>query len=265
MESSGNGRPAKGSHLPCSNSFGWKNGRLATTSGSHTHHTHTPIHTYTYTKSRTHKHNTCYNTFLCKEWIHTPAIHSLLLLLAGDIETNPGPTQYPCPICSKSYSKRRGAILCAGCMGWVCYTKDCSGIANRRHVPQGWKCKRCIPGTTPQQDTNNNMHSQTGPTPLAGHVDTTTTASHSKFPNPIKNPPNPPLLYPRPPLLPTPPPSLFSIPTRRPSYPPLPSKLRPTLPLLHHPPYPPAPHPPPLHLPHSVLVGLYLIPSTFCR
>ena len=52
-------------------------------------HTHTHTHLYTNPEQQTQ-----YITFLCKEWIQTPAVHSLLLLLAGDIETNPGPTQY---------------------------------------------------------------------------------------------------------------------------------------------------------------------------
>ena len=167
---------AKGSHLPCLPASAGGTAVRPRPLG-HTQHTHL----YTNPEQQTQ-----YITFLCKGWIHTPAVHSLLLLLAGDIETNPGPTQYPCPVCSRAYSKRRGAILCVECTGWVCYTKTCSGIANRGHVPQGWKCKRCTLGTTPKH--NNNIHSQTGPTSSAGHVDTTTTAPHSTAPIPIKNP-----------------------------------------------------------------------------
>ena len=37
----------------------------------------------------------------------------LLLLLAGDIETNPGP--YPCPTCSRPYTRRMGSIQCPCC------------------------------------------------------------------------------------------------------------------------------------------------------
>ena len=243
--------------LTLSTSLGWWNGRQAATFGSHTTHTHT--HLYTNTEQQTQ-----YITFLCKSgFTHrrsTPC--SFWLPVGGDLEINPGPTQYPCIICSRAYSKRRVAILCVECTGWVCYTKTCSGIANRGHVPQGWKCKRCTPGTTPKHDTNNNnIHGQTDPTSSAGYVDTTTTSSHSTSPIPLKNPPRPPLFSPRPPLLPTPPPSLrFRI---RRTF--LPTPTLQTLPLLHHPPYPPVSHPPLLHLPNSVLIGLCLIPSTFCR
>ena len=42
---------------------------------------------------------------------HKPDLHSLLLL-AGDIETNPGPTRPLCPACGRRYAKTRGALQC---------------------------------------------------------------------------------------------------------------------------------------------------------
>ena len=71
-------RSAKGSHLPCLPASAGGTAVRPRPLG-HTQHTHL----YTNPEQQTQ-----YITFLCKEWIHTSAVHSLLLLLAGDIETN---------------------------------------------------------------------------------------------------------------------------------------------------------------------------------
>ena len=49
----------------------------------------------------------------------TSAFLPLLLLLAGDIETNPGP--YPCLMCSRPYNRRMGSLQCPCCKSWTHY------------------------------------------------------------------------------------------------------------------------------------------------
>ena len=56
-------------------------------------------------------HNT--NIFCKWKWETSPDLHFLIILLAGDIEQNYGPPKYPCPVCHRAYSKRRGAVQCA--------------------------------------------------------------------------------------------------------------------------------------------------------
>ena len=72
---------------------------------------------------------------------------TLLLLLSGDIETNPGP--YMCPTCNLPWKRHHGAIQCEGCSSWTHYNKRCSGVHQHRHIPQGWRCKTCLLYTSP--------------------------------------------------------------------------------------------------------------------
>ena len=43
---------------------------------------------------------------------------SYLLLLAGDVSSNPGPVKDPCAICSKGCRSNQRAIQCDGCDKW---------------------------------------------------------------------------------------------------------------------------------------------------
>ena len=43
---------------------------------------------------------------------------SYLLLLAGDVSSNPGPVKDPCTICSKGCHSNQRAIQCDGCDKW---------------------------------------------------------------------------------------------------------------------------------------------------
>ena len=75
---------------------------------------------------------------------HVPAcLPLLLLLLSGDIETNPGP--YMCPTCNRPWTRRTGGIQCGGCDSWTHYNIRCSGVRQHGHIPQGWRCLICHP------------------------------------------------------------------------------------------------------------------------
>ena len=53
----------------------------------------------------------------------------LLLLMAGDIHPNPGPTaKYPCPVCARDVTSRGVSYRCTRCTGWV--HPNCSGLLN---------------------------------------------------------------------------------------------------------------------------------------
>ena len=52
--------------------------------------------------------------------VHRPAaVIVTLLLAAGDVESNPGPVQYPCTVCEKPVKGNQCGILCDGCSQWT--------------------------------------------------------------------------------------------------------------------------------------------------
>ena len=57
--------------------------------------------------------------------VHRPAaVIVTLLLAAGDVESNPGPVQYPCTVCEKPVKGNQRGIMCDGCSQW---THACCG------------------------------------------------------------------------------------------------------------------------------------------
>ena len=104
----------------------------------------------------THKQRrTTFYIFYTRECEYTPALHSLLLLLAGDIEQNPGPITYPCPVCTRNWRPKRGALQCSSCLQWLCLNKKCSGLTNTKQYTPGWQCRCCQ--SAHNTDTNNNV------------------------------------------------------------------------------------------------------------
>ena len=73
----------------------------------------------------------------------SPAFLPILLLLSGDIETNPGP--WPCPTCQRPYTRRLGSILCRTCGDWTHRTQRCAGLRQGQEVPPWWVCSSCHP------------------------------------------------------------------------------------------------------------------------
>ena len=85
-----------------------------------------------------------------------------LLLVCGDVELNPGPTdrkignkdenksrwKYPCVECAKPVKKNQEGILCADCGRW--YHAGCAGISKNKfrsyymkHPDDNWSCVEC--------------------------------------------------------------------------------------------------------------------------
>ena len=76
------------------------------------------------------------------------AIDSICLLLAGDIESNPGPVKIPCTVCHKSVARNHRALDCITCSG-RCHIKcgSVSPLQYKQLKPADrltWKCPVCI-------------------------------------------------------------------------------------------------------------------------
>ena len=77
---------------------------------------------------------------------------TLILLISGDIQLNPGPKttkapKYPCGICNKNVNSNQKAIECEHCLTWF-HTK-CTGMSNlnyqvhMQHSSYVWLCCGC--------------------------------------------------------------------------------------------------------------------------
>lgn len=76
----------------------------------------------------------------------------VLLLLAGDVEVNPGSTKYPCTLCSKPVRKNQRGILCDKCKKWT--HASCCGITKTEYQLIGdnddqWFCPTCLRNELP--------------------------------------------------------------------------------------------------------------------
>ncbi|CAG2243357.1 unnamed protein product [Mytilus edulis] len=74
----------------------------------------------------------------------------LLLILSGDISLNPGPTKFPCGICSKAVRKNQRGILCDECQYWFhvkCIDLPVAEYNILSQTSDSWYCKSC---TLPQ-------------------------------------------------------------------------------------------------------------------
>ncbi len=76
---------------------------------------------------------------------------SLILLLSGDIQTNPGPRsvkapKYPCGNCRKNFNKNHKAMECEDCLVW--YHTKCMGMSDNiyqvhmQHNSYVWICHK---------------------------------------------------------------------------------------------------------------------------
>ena len=84
--------------------------------------------------------------------VHWPAAVIVTLLLAsGDIESNPGPVQYPCTVCEKPVKRNQRGILCDGCSQWT--HARCGGVEEAEYLLLNsqesceWFCPLCTQST----------------------------------------------------------------------------------------------------------------------
>ena len=81
--------------------------------------------------------------------VHRPAaVIVTLLLAAGDIESNPGPVQYPCTVCEKPVKRNQRGIMCDSCSQWT--HARCGGVEEAEYVlltahqSSEWLCPSCV-------------------------------------------------------------------------------------------------------------------------
>ena len=84
---------------------------------------------------------------------------SWLLLLAGDIETNPGPVRYPCTMCAKPVRVNQRGVMCDTCNLWThasCYgiSRDEYDIMSLQGDSCAWMCPKCALSTLPFANTS---------------------------------------------------------------------------------------------------------------
>ena len=82
-----------------------------------------------------------------------------LLLLAGDVATNPGPVRYPCTVCAKPVRANQRGVICDTCDLWT--HAKCCGISRSEYDVmslQGdsctWECPKCTISTLPFANTS---------------------------------------------------------------------------------------------------------------
>ena len=86
--------------------------------------------------------------------VHRPAaVIVTLLLAAGDVESNPGPVQYPCTVCEKPVKGNQRGIMCDGCSQWT--HARCGSVGESEYLlltaeqSIKWLCPLCIRSKIP--------------------------------------------------------------------------------------------------------------------
>ena len=70
-----------------------------------------------------------------------------LILIAGDIERNPGPIKDPCCVCSKGCHRNQRAIQCDECNGWFharCVYMKKAEYNKLSNTSLSWQCLKCL-------------------------------------------------------------------------------------------------------------------------
>ena len=92
--------------------------------------------------------------------MHRSLLSFWLILLAGDVELNPGPRnwKYLCGVYSKPVKCNQRGVQCEVCTSWL-HTR-CIGISNEEYAElQGsvdpWCCNKCLKEALPFHNTSN--------------------------------------------------------------------------------------------------------------
>lgn len=72
-----------------------------------------------------------------------------LILLCGDIQSNPGPSKYPCTLCEKTVRYNQKALQCDECKEWThikCdgQITDAEYAMFQKHEYLSWSCHSCL-------------------------------------------------------------------------------------------------------------------------
>ena len=69
-----------------------------------------------------------------------------LLLVCGDVESNPGPVRFPCGCCGKAVKVNQDGVLCDGCGKWLhrkCIYMDRKVYLQLGESDEPWYCAGC--------------------------------------------------------------------------------------------------------------------------
>ena len=106
-------------------------------------------HLRPYLSARAGQHRRCF-------WLYQ------LLLLAGDIERNPGPTgrrwKFPCGVCSAPVRRDQRGVQCEICGFWLharCIGLSIEDYAVLQHSEDPWACKKCLKEVMPFGNISN--------------------------------------------------------------------------------------------------------------
>ena len=81
-----------------------------------------------------------------------PGFTIFLVLLSGDVSTNPGPVKFPCGSCAKPVKTNQKGIYCDVCCFW--FHANCIGMSNDEYSSLGlvsdtWCCQACYNNALP--------------------------------------------------------------------------------------------------------------------
>ena len=61
-------------------------------------------------------------------YVRHSTAHFAVIIIAGDIELNPGPTRFPCGQCGRAVKSNNRGVCCDQCNKW--YHVRCARVAN---------------------------------------------------------------------------------------------------------------------------------------
>ena len=74
-------------------------------------------------------------------------IYISVLLIAGDVATNPGPIRCPCKVCGNTVRRNEKGVNC--CLCWAWFHRQCIAMAEAYYEKQStyellqWRCDEC--------------------------------------------------------------------------------------------------------------------------
>eukprot|EP00112_Aurelia_sp_Birch-Aquarium-sp1_P019430 Seg480.3 transcript_id=Seg480.3/GoldUCD/mRNA.D3Y31 product="hypothetical protein" protein_id=Seg480.3/GoldUCD/D3Y31 len=75
---------------------------------------------------------------------------SILLIVSGDIEPNPGPVKNPCSSCNRAVAKNHRALLCSSCSNECHIGPKCGNVSitqyktYKKTINYTWECPTCV-------------------------------------------------------------------------------------------------------------------------
>ena len=102
-----------------------------------------------------------------------------LLLIAGDVEINPGPIRFPCTVCQKPVRTNQRGVCCDACDLWT--HASCARVGNEEYAKLSsecdleWLCPTCVLANLPFPDLNQCCTDEHPSTDNNSHLDVSAT------------------------------------------------------------------------------------------